>query len=195
VGVAFQDEALAILQRHGGRGITGNHLSKERILEQISSASICHFACHGHFDPRDFLDSGLLLRNTDDVLATDVLAARDLLDQSLDIDLAVLSACETGRGIQSPSDFLGIGRAFLGAGVRGVLTTLWAVENRATQNLMLTFYQQLFSSPPQPIADAAQALRKAQLDAISANADFMQWASFPLTGWPIVTLKEFTAHA
>ena len=193
VGVAFPDEALAIMQRFGGQsmatGTTGNHISKESLLF-LDQASIIHFACHGYFDPDNHLESGLVLHNTEHVLSRDILSVRDLFNYQLNSDLAVLSACETGRGIASASDFLSLGRSFIAAGSRSVMTALWSVENAATQKLMLNFYSQLFSQTDKAL-NIAEALRQSQINACKCDS-FCNWAAFKLTGWPFFANREVT---
>jgi CHAT domain-containing protein len=79
------------------------------------------------------------------------------------LDLAVLSACETGLGA---ANFLGEGvfglqRAFHLAGCRNVVASLWQVPDVATLVLMEQFYQRLWHEK-QPLPPA-EALRQAQL--------------------------------
>ena len=62
----------------------------------------------------------------------------------LNADLVVLSACRTGQGrLYSGEGVTGLARAFLYAGCRGVLSSLWSVDDRETANLMATLYAQL----------------------------------------------------
>lgn len=190
IGVAFQDEALALSQRFGVQGLTGNHLVPKHALEFLENARVAHFACHGHFDPGNHLECGLVLRNSDDYMARDVLTVRELLERRVELELVVLSACETGRGIVSASDYLGLGRAWLAAGARATVSALWNVENEATQRLMLDYYGRLLRSGPSHLRNAAEALRAAQVEA-SRTAGFYDWAAFRLTGWPLLSpLKE-----
>ena len=76
------------------------------------------------------------------------------------VDLAVLSACETGLGaVAGGEGLLGLQRAFQVAGARAVVASLWKVPDLATQNLMSRFYENLWRHG-QP---ARGALREAQL--------------------------------
>jgi CHAT domain-containing protein len=75
-------------------------------------------------------------------------------------DLAVLSACETGRGsVAGGEGVLGLQRAFHQAGARTVVASLWKVDDPATSALMALFYDRLWRQNMPPI----QALRDAQL--------------------------------
>jgi CHAT domain-containing protein len=76
------------------------------------------------------------------------------------MDLAVLSACETGLGeAASGEGVFGLQRAFHLGGCRNVVASLWKVDDEATAALMAVFYQQLWVEGNPPI----EALRQAQL--------------------------------
>jgi CHAT domain-containing protein len=76
------------------------------------------------------------------------------------LDLAVLSACQTGLGETAGGEgVFGLQRAFHVAGTRTVVASLWKVDDEATAALMTRFYQDLWQSRLSP----RQALREAQL--------------------------------
>jgi CHAT domain-containing protein len=189
IGVAFQDEALALCQQFGAMGLTGNRLDPDNVLDRIERARIVHIACHGHFDPDNHLESGLVLHNTDRVLARDIVTIRKLFGRRTTAELVVLSACETGRGIASASDYLGLSRAWLAAGARATVTALWNVENQATQSLMLEFYRLLLDPDAEGKRNVAEALRAAQI-AAARTSGFYDWAAFRLTGWPWISAQR-----
>jgi CHAT domain-containing protein len=77
-----------------------------------------------------------------------------------DLDLTVLSACETGLGATAGGDgVFGLQRAFHVAGARNVIASLWRVDDAATAALMALFYRKLWLENRPPL----QALREAQL--------------------------------
>jgi CHAT domain-containing protein len=82
---------------------------------------------------------------------------------SLDLDrleLAVLSACDTGLGeVAGGEGVFGLQRAFHLAGARNVVASLWKVEDEATAALMGLFYHHLWREKRPPL----EALRQAQL--------------------------------
>jgi CHAT domain-containing protein len=76
------------------------------------------------------------------------------------VDLAVLSACETGLGkVEGGEGVLGLQRAFQLAGARTVVTSLWKVPDKATQALMIRFHRNLWEKKMPKL----EALREAQL--------------------------------
>jgi CHAT domain-containing protein/tetratricopeptide (TPR) repeat protein len=78
------------------------------------------------------------------------------------VDLAMLSACETGLGAEAGGEgLLGLQRAFQVAGARSVVASLWKVDDDATRKLMVKFYENLWR-PKQPVG-TLEALRQAQL--------------------------------
>lgn len=88
------------------------------------------------------------------------LTASEAEKLGLQADLTVLSACNTGSGeYYTGEGVMGMGRAFLVAGSRSVLVSLWPVESKATEALMVSFYRNLRAGQ-----GAAEALRNAKLE-------------------------------
>jgi CHAT domain-containing protein/Tfp pilus assembly protein PilF len=95
-------------------------------------------------------------------------------------DLVVLSACETGIGEVRPGEGVyGLRRAFVIAGARTLVMSLWKVDDAATAALMSRFYRRLASGE-----DKAEALRQAQLEIrrVDAWRHPFFWASFVFLG-------------
>src|SRR5262249_2372022 len=105
------------------------------------------------------------------------LEVREVFALDLHARLVVLSACQTGLGKLSRGDELvGLQRAFLYAGTPAVVTTLWKVDDRATFELVRSFYGRLESAGP------VEALRQAQLETMRTFPHPYAWAAFGLTG-------------
>jgi CHAT domain-containing protein len=76
------------------------------------------------------------------------------------VDLAALSACETGLGQSASSEgLLGLQRAFQIAGARSVVASLWKLRDDAARQLMVDFYDNLWTKK----LSKAESLRRAQL--------------------------------
>lgn len=60
------------------------------------------------------------------------------------LNLVVLSACQTAKGDIHPDGVFGLQRGFKKAGAKSLLLSLWNVNDFATKVLMTEFYRQLF---------------------------------------------------
>jgi CHAT domain-containing protein/tetratricopeptide (TPR) repeat protein len=90
------------------------------------------------------------------ILTAEAIAGLDLSG----LELAVLSACETGLGLVAGGEgVFGLQRAFHMAGAHNVVASLWKVDDRATAALMALFYDRLWRQGKPPL----EALREAQL--------------------------------
>ena len=72
-----------------------------------------------------------------------LLMMSDISQVQLRAKLVVLSCCHSGRGKLKAEGVIGIARAFLASGVRSVLVASWAIEDKATEQLMSRFYEPL----------------------------------------------------
>ncbi len=125
----------------------------ESNVKLVRNPELLHIATHGFFlegtGINPMLRSGLIfsgVRNQEDIRGEDgVLTAYEA--SSLDLDstsLVILSACETGSGEERTGEGVyGLQRAFLIAGARNIIMSLWKVDDEATQKLMTLFYQNL----------------------------------------------------
>jgi CHAT domain-containing protein len=96
-----------------------------------------------------------------------ILTALEVAELDLSgVELAVLSACETGLGaVAGGEGLLGLQRAFQVAGAHSVIASLWKVDDERTRALMSRFYENLWRKG-QP---AAEALREAQLSMLRGD--------------------------
>jgi len=135
-----------------------------------------HFACHALHDPRSPAESALLLgmgAGQDGRLSAPEIAALEL-----PAGLTMLSACETALGRGGEEAGAGLPRAFMAAGSRAVVASLWKVDDLATAVLVKHLYRALAAG------DAADvALQKAQQAVREwVNGHPAYWAAFCLTG-------------
>ena len=142
----------------------------ENSIKEVSNPRIFHVATHGFFKDEKkaskldqefnesaaydnpLLKTGLLLTGAGDILNqtqfnynlnNGILTAYEAMNLNLDqTDLVVLSACETGLGeLQAGEGVYGLQRAFLVAGARTIIMSLFKVSDEATQQLMIKFYR------------------------------------------------------
>jgi CHAT domain-containing protein len=106
----------------------------------------------------------------------------EIMRLKLNADLVTLSACRTGLGkLVNGEGVLGLTRAFLYAGTRSVLASLWNVNDIATAELMTAFYRNLRLD-----LSKDEALRRAKLEQLDGKQPAWHhpyfWASFVLIG-------------
>ena len=146
--------------------------------QPLSSFRVIHLAVHAVPDPQYPYRAGLVLGA--DSQNDGLLQVREIIRLRLNADLVSLSACETGVGTsQGEAGMASLEQAFLVAGARAVVGSLWRVEDRSTSTLMKQFYEHLAQHE-----DKATALAHAKLDLIQRFGELSPyyWAGFTLWG-------------
>jgi CHAT domain-containing protein len=134
------------------------------------------------------LRTGLLLTGAGDLLRENnynynaesgILTAYEAMNLNLDYtDLVVLSACETGLGdLQIGEGVYGLQRAFLVAGAKNLIMSLFKVSDEATQQLMVTFYKKWLES-----GNLRQSFIEAKKEIRYEYGDPIYWGPFIMMG-------------
>jgi CHAT domain-containing protein len=134
-----------------------------------------------------WLKQGELMEDAEDGLLTaEDAAGLDLLDT----ELVVLSACETGLGDVSVGEgVFGLRRAFVLAGARTLVMSLWKVPDEQTQELMEDFYHRMLGTDGKPPQPRAEALRDAQLAVKARHPQPFYWGAFICQGYDGVLVR------
>jgi CHAT domain-containing protein len=159
------------------RILTRQEASEASAKSLAQEYNIIHFASHGEYIPEAPLASSIRLSSGNG--ENGKLEAGEIFDMDINADLVVTSACQTAIGqIGKGDEIVGLTRAFIYAGARSVLGSLWNISDEATASLMMEFYRNMRS------LDESEALRQAQLKMINSkeyNSPFF-WAPFYMTG-------------
>jgi len=179
------EEAKSVASELDGR--TRLHLGADSRKAYLAAgnehAPILHLATHAVADSSAMEQSRIAFSPAEGSgAAADYLFLKEAYSLPLrDLELAVLSACETERGhLVSGEGVQSFSRAFLAAGARSTVTTMWRVADRPTANFMQVFYHHLNRGVPRD-----EALRRTKLRFLepgSEMADPHFWAAFVLTG-------------
>jgi CHAT domain-containing protein len=142
-----------------------------------------HFATHGYLDSERPGLSALVFSmvDTQGQAQNGFLRANDIYNLKLPAELVVLSACQTGLGKEIKGEgVVGLTRGFMYAGAARVVVSLWSVNDRATADLMTTFYEKMLKQGERPAA----ALRAAQVEMWKKKQwqSPYYWAAFTLQG-------------
>ena len=155
-------EAQHIAELFGVAPHLDDAATPDAIKRGATGARYVHLSCHGSFAWGAPLDSALRLANgTPPLTLAQILGEMNLRAARL----VVLSACETGITDirQSPDEYVGLPAGFLQAGVAGVVSSLWSVNDLSTALLMIRFYENHLGgqSPAAALRAAQQWLRAA----------------------------------
>jgi CHAT domain-containing protein/Tfp pilus assembly protein PilF len=182
-----QDEVDLIAPKLAEAEVYTQTNATEAIIKEQTQPNILHIATHGFFEPDEeilnpLLQSGLILAGAaaggqSGADQDGILTALEVTGMNLrGTQLVVLSACETGLGeVTTDEGIYGLRRAFVLAGSQTQVISLWKVDDTATQELMVNYYDRLLSGTPR---DAA--LRETQL-AFLESEDYSHpyyWAAF-----------------
>lgn len=178
----------------------------EEAIKAMNNPKIFHIATHGFFQPdadlsaediamnenlaaqNPLLKTGLLMSGAGDILNETtsnfnlddgILTAYEAMNLNLDkTDLVVLSACETGLGeIQAGEGVYGLQRAFLVAGARTIIMSLFKVSDEATQKLMVKFYSKWLQT-----GDKRASFIQAKQEIRDEYKDPIFWGPFIMIG-------------
>lgn len=178
-------QAIAALVPETSRLVSeGFSATRERVLNaDLSQYRYVHFATHGLVNSRNPALSALALSQFDqrgNPLAG-LLRLDDISNLNLNADLVVLSACDTALGREIRGEGLvGLSQAFLYAGAKGLVLSLWQVSDAATATLMTRFYEHMLKDGASP----GNALRTAQLSMAAERrwSNPYYWGAFVLVG-------------
>ncbi|XP_068750804.1 tetratricopeptide repeat protein 28-like [Montipora capricornis] len=170
--------------------LTGRNATKAEVLKRMTSVALIHIAAHGDDEfgeialaPNPKRSSQIPEKEDYMLTMSDVYAVR------LQARLVVLSCCHSGQGELKSEGVVGIARAFLCAGARSVLVSLWAIDDEATLMFMKTLYQHLADKKSASIAlhNATKSLQETK-DYFAIK----YWAPFVLIGDDVTF--EFGEH-
>ena len=164
---------------------------------------ILHIATHGfYFSPTDAKDVGFLKGYQDAMMLSGlvmaggnkawlgkavpkgvmsgILTAEDISRLDLNgVEIAVLSACQTGQGKATSEGLYGLQRAFKKAGVQTLVISLWNVSDKVSSEFMIEFYKQLVNPKDQKTRwNKRKAFAEAKRLIREKHDDPYYWAPF-----------------
>jgi CHAT domain-containing protein len=179
-------EVRALGRTRGGmREITGAAATEVQFRRALGTSGTVHIATHGLMNVRNPMFSRIeLARGGGDPGDDGRLEVHELLGLHIDATLVFLSGCETGLGAAGSTrfaqgeDYASLGQAFLYAGARTVVSTLWPIGDAGAAEFASRFYAHLRSeSPPEALASAQRDLARS-----ARYRSTYYWAAYQVTG-------------
>ena len=174
------NEAQQISKLFNTDVFVGNNASKQNFVKKSKAYSILHLAMHSNINNENSEFSNLEFSSIE---KDNKLYISELYNMSFDADLAVLSACNTAVGnLKKGEGLTSVSKAFTYAGVPSIITSLWKIPDKETQQIMGSFYKHLKDGKAKNIA-----LQLAKLDYLNSVDDELlkhpyYWAGFIISG-------------
>lgn len=174
--------------------MSGSRATDDNLIEMANDGySIIHLATHGYFagvmngtylkpaiTDKALSESGIIMAGAGKNLITEdfnpemsdgILTAKEISEQDFsNVNLIVMSACQTGLGYVTSDGVYGMQRALKQAGVSSMMLSLWSVNDTATSYFMENFYTEL-KKDTSPTPDVYRAFMNARRKMIDGNHD------------------------
>jgi CHAT domain-containing protein len=181
-----EKEAEMIGKLLGVKPFIGPQATKDAIRENLQEGvAVIHFAGHGTTEGEIALTPSVTSGIPEE--HDYILTIKEVQESGIRPQLVVLSCCHSGRGEIKAEGVIGMSRAFLAAGARAVVASLWAIDDEATMIFMEKFYSYLIGGE-----SASASLQKAMkgMREIEQYNEPRYWAPFFLIG-DDVTIRNF----
>jgi CHAT domain-containing protein len=171
---AARAEAFEIASLYRSESLTGDAARADTFLARMEAVDVLHVGEHTVIDPADPMESRILM-------TSGAVRVQDLVRKQVRQGLiAVLAGCRTAKRT-GDSDINSLALAFIAAGSRATVATLWDVEDVPTRRFSVRLHKLLRSGIP-----VSQAVRLVQLEMLrSSNAslnDVRSWSAFQVYG-------------
>jgi CHAT domain-containing protein len=182
---ASKDEVIAADAALPGAGnllLIGSRATESAFKSAANSQyRIIHLAVHGYASTTERNHSALVLLSDPAAGEDGSLQASEIVQLRLNSDLVILSACDTAVGpIEGEEGIAALSSAFLLAGARSVVSTLWSIDDTFSLFLMKQLYKHLAAR--ETVAAALTAAKRDMLRTYGSAAVPYYWAGFTLEG-------------
>lgn len=181
----YSGEELARIKHAVGgdaRFMFGSDCTKRNFLSVMANYRVLHLATHGMANESDGDFSYLAFFPVDSLESSTFLFGSELYNSTINADLVLLSACESGIGQYKRGEGVySMSRAFAYAGAKSIITSLWSVNDRSTMEIMDFFYQEIKKGTEKHIALTKAKLHYMETNPGSASNPFY-WGAFIAIG-------------
>jgi CHAT domain-containing protein len=174
--------AQAALGSRGNKLLLGTAATEAAFKRaDLPTYRIIHLAVHGFADSSHPDRASVVMLSDGSAGEDGFLQSSEIVRLRFNADLIVLSACDTAVGpLQGQDGIANLSRAFLLAGARNVVSTLWQIDDSSSLFLMKRFYAHLAAG--KSAASALTASKRDMLRTFGRKTLPYQWAAFTIEG-------------
>ncbi|QCK16636.1 CHAT domain-containing protein [Mangrovivirga cuniculi] len=160
---------------------TGDEADLPNFRSHVNNYRIIHFATHASANDL-YPDYSYLVFSKSDS-SENTLFIKDLYNMNIDVEMATLSACQTGIGkLEKGEGMISLSKGFYYAGVRSLVNSLWKINDRSTSVIMEYFYEELEDGKTKDVALKNAKLRYLESTSDPALKHPYYWAAFVSSG-------------
>ena len=149
--------------------------TKSNFLKYANDFRILHLSTHGRVNDENSEFSEIVFAVSPSENDT-FLYTKELYNLQLQVDMVVLSACQTGLGeLQNGEGIISLARGFSYAGAKSIVSSLWSVDEISTRHLLEDFYKKLKEGATKDVA-----LQEAKMNLVDRHPYY--WAAFTAVG-------------
>lgn len=184
-GIMECNEIKEVLNINKKQYKSGKELDKESILSATDTPWM-HFSTHAFSNMGNRLDNFITVRDKEG--KGKKLYSYELMMMAEPPEVVVLSACDAGVGMHlTGTGVFSVSKAFLAMGTDTVIKTLWKVNDAATKEFMVRFYNNCIAGNT---ISHALALSQKEMMSHTQYSHPYYWAGFVVEGNGEVSLKK-----
>ncbi|HEB61835.1 MAG TPA: CHAT domain-containing protein, partial [Bacteroidetes bacterium] len=188
------EEVGYVLKNFKGKAICDEKATKKHFIHHAHNAKIIHIASHAKVNRLHPDLSYIAFSNLEDTTtAAVIMYIEEIYNISLNAAMIVLSACETSIGDLIPGEgMISLARAFIYAGAKSIVTSLWKVTDRSSCQIMGYFYTNLKNKQDKDVALNKALIRYINKAPDQNRAHPKYWAAFIIIGnTDMLTISSF----
>ncbi len=180
-----KEEVLIINNITDGQINIDTAANLKNLKQSVNNYRIVHLATHATcndtlpFESKIYFEDGPLY-------------AYEIYNMPHKLELAVLSACETGTGaLKNGEGLMSLARAFISSGCKSVITSLWNVNDKKSVDIMKSFYTNLYKG--NPVGESLTNAKREYLENLNSVSDAhpYHWATFITIGNADMAIPTF----
>ncbi|MAZ29130.1 MAG: hypothetical protein CL868_18900 [Cytophagaceae bacterium] len=176
------DLVKELKQMMGARIFMEEEATKENFLANAKENTVLHIGTHASSNNLRPEFSQLVFAKGESPEADNILYANEIYETTMNSQLTVLTACETGKPGYKPGEgMISLAHAFNYAGSQSLLTSLWEIDEESSSSILKDFYEYIEDGNTKDVA-----LHRAKMDYLQSHDGRLRapqyWAGLVVMG-------------